>query len=167
MSAAKAVQSEPTVGSVLDEEVVVVRTEEGEEEDLPPVLHKAWEASRVRALNEVLGIELQPEELLVVAVEAPWKGESDEVSSGEEVEGLVSLQPGGPAPKRLRDENRGLSGRGKQRKKRGQQRGAGKKEQGRGRWSMPGFSADPGSAMMVAGSYVVRAVISTRGSSNL
>ena len=76
------------------------------------------------------------------------------------VEGQAPLQPapGEAAPKRLRDENKGLGGRGKQGKGGGQQRGAGKEEQGRGRWSMPGFSADPGSAVMVAGSYVVRAV---------
>ena len=55
------------------------------------------------ALGEVLGVELQPEELLRGAVEAPWEEEGDEVSSGtgEEVEGLASLQPGGPTPKRL------------------------------------------------------------------
>ena len=32
------------------------------------MMHKAWEASRLRALNEVLGGELQPEELLLEAV---------------------------------------------------------------------------------------------------
>ena len=47
------------MGSELDEEVGVVGTEEDEEKDLPPVQHKAWEASRprVRAMNEVLGVE--------------------------------------------------------------------------------------------------------------
>ena len=64
------------------------------------MLHKAWEAPRLRALNEVLGVELQPEELLLEAVEAPWREESEEVSSGEEVEGHASLQPRGPTPKR-------------------------------------------------------------------
>ena len=34
--------------------------------------------SRLRALNGVLGVELQPEELLLEAVEAPWRGESNE-----------------------------------------------------------------------------------------
>ena len=34
------------------------------------------EADRLRALNRVLGEELQPEELLLEAVEAPWKEES-------------------------------------------------------------------------------------------
>ena len=43
----------------------VVETEEDKEDDLPPVLHKAWEASRLRALNEVLG-ELQSGELLYI-----------------------------------------------------------------------------------------------------
>ena len=42
-----------------------------EEEDLPPVHHKAWEAERLRALNGVLSAELQPEDLLLEAVEAP------------------------------------------------------------------------------------------------
>ena len=52
------------------------------------------------------------------------------------------LQPGGPAPKRLRDESKGLGGGGKhqQGKRREQQRGTGGEEQGRGRWSMPGFN---------------------------
>ena len=45
-------QSEPTVGSGLDEEVEVVGTEEDEEENLPLVLHKAWEASRVHEGDE-------------------------------------------------------------------------------------------------------------------
>ena len=43
---------------------------------------KAWGAPSLRALNEVLGVELQPEELLlgaVASVEPPWGGESDEV----------------------------------------------------------------------------------------
>ena len=39
MSAAKAMQPGPTVGSGLDEEVEVVGAEEDEEENLPPVLH--------------------------------------------------------------------------------------------------------------------------------
>ena len=30
--------------------------------------------------------------------------------------------------------------------------------QGSGKWSLPGFSADPGSAVLVAGSYTVEAV---------
>ena len=57
----------------LDEKVGAAGAEEVEEENLPPVLHKAWEAPRLRALNEVLGVELQPEELLLEAVEAPWE----------------------------------------------------------------------------------------------
>ena len=57
VSAAKAMQPEPaaTVSSGLDEKVEVVGAEEDEEENLPPVLHKAWDAPRLRALNEVLG----------------------------------------------------------------------------------------------------------------
>ena len=48
VAAAKAMQSEPTVGSGLGEKVRVVGAEEGEEVDLPPVLHKAWAAPRLR-----------------------------------------------------------------------------------------------------------------------
>ena len=118
VSAAKAVQPEPTVGSGLDEKVEAVGAEDVEEEHLPPVLHKAWEASRLRALNEVLGVELQPEELLLGAVEAPWGEESGEVSSGEEAKVRSPLQPGGLAPKRMRDGSSGQDGRGKQQQKR-------------------------------------------------
>ena len=76
-----------------------------EEEDLPPVQHKAWEASslRLRALNEVVSVELQPKWLLLEAVAAPWGEESDEEPSGGEVEVGSSLQPGGLAPKMMRD----------------------------------------------------------------
>ena len=58
----------------------------------------------MRALNEVLGVELQPEELLLGAVEAPWGEESGEVSSGEEAKVRSPLQPGGLAPTRMRAE---------------------------------------------------------------
>ena len=75
-----------------------------EEENL---LHKAWEAPRLRALNEMLDVELQPEELLLEAVEAPWREERDEVSSEEEAEVCGPLQPGGLAPKRVRDGSSG------------------------------------------------------------
>ena len=77
-SVAKATRSGPAVGSVLDEEAEVVKAGEGtcRGEGLPPVLHKAWEASRLRALNGVLSGEPQPKELLLGAVEAPWKEES-------------------------------------------------------------------------------------------
>ena len=40
---------------------------------------------RLRALNEVLSVELQPEELLLEAAEAPWKEMSDEESSDVEM----------------------------------------------------------------------------------
>ena len=69
-------------------------------------MHKAWEAPRLRALNEVLGVQLQPKELLE-AVEAPWREERDEVSSEEEAEVCGALQPGGLAPKRVRDGSSG------------------------------------------------------------
>ena len=70
------------------------------------------------------------------------------------------LQPGGPAPKGTRGETRGQDGRGKQQQKRGgrRQRGAGGEKQGNGKWSMPGFSTDPGGAVLVAGRYIVKAV---------
>ena len=42
----------------------------------------------MRALNEVLGGELQPEELLLEAVEAPWKEES-EAEGGQRVEAKI------------------------------------------------------------------------------
>ena len=48
VAAAKAAQSEPAVGSVLGERRWVEADEEDKEEDLPPVLHKAWEAPRHR-----------------------------------------------------------------------------------------------------------------------
>ena len=128
------------------------RAEEVEVENLPPVHHKAWEAERLRALNEVLSVELQPEELLLEAVEAPWREESGEESSGGEMEVGSSLQPGGLAPKRMRDVTSG--------QKTGSRRqgGAGGKKQGNGKWSMPGFSADPGGTVLVAGRYIVKAV---------
>ena len=59
MSAAKATHPEPTVGSGLGEKVETVGAEEVAGENLPPVLHTAWEASKLRALNEVLGVELR------------------------------------------------------------------------------------------------------------
>ena len=43
------------------------------EENLPPVHHKAWEAEMLRALNGMLSVELQPEELLLEAVEVQWR----------------------------------------------------------------------------------------------
>ena len=65
------------MGSVLDEEVEVVEAEEDKEGGLSHVLHKAWEASRLslRALNGVLGVELQPKELLLEAVGGMAGGE--------------------------------------------------------------------------------------------
>jgi hypothetical protein len=97
----------------LDGKVEAAGAEEVEEEDLPPVQHKAWEAKRLRALNEVLSVELQPEELLLEAVEAPWKEVSNEESSDGKMEVGSSLQPGGLAPKRMRDVASGQDGRGK------------------------------------------------------
>ena len=59
----------------------------------------------------MLGAELQPEELLLEAVEALWREEED---GKVEVMERVVLQPRGPAPKRLRDKSWGLGGEGKQ-----------------------------------------------------
>ena len=89
----------------------------------------------------MIGVELQREELLLGAVEAPWKGESDEVSRGEEVEEQASLQPGGPAPKRLKDESRGLGGRGMQQ----QGKGGGGRD-GQGRREFGNYEGDRGEA---------------------
>ena len=60
----------------------------------------------------------------------------------------------------MRDETRGQDGRSKQQQKRGSRRqgGAGGERQGDSKWSMPGFSADPGGAVLVAGRYIVKAV---------
>ena len=53
-----------------------------------------------------------------------------------------------------------MHGGGKQQQKRGGRRqgGAGGERQGNGKWSMPGFNADPGGAVLVAGRYIVKAV---------
>ena len=93
-----------------------------EAEDLPPVYHNAWEAERLRALNGVLSAELQPEGLLLEAVEAPWKEMRDEESSDDEVEMCAPLQPRGLAPKRMREATRAQDGRGKQQQQRGSRR---------------------------------------------
>ena len=70
------------------------------------------------------------------------------------------LRPRGLAPKRLRDRTIEQDGRGKQQQKRkgSGKEGAGKKQQGDGKWSMPGFRVDPGGAELVAGRYTVKAV---------
>ena len=123
--------------------------------------HKAWEAGRLRALNGVLDrAGLQPEELLLEAVEAPWEEVSDEESSGGEVGVGSPLYPRGLAPEGVRDVARGQDGRGKQQQKGGSrgQEGAGGWGQGDSKWSMPGFSVDPGGAALVAGRYIVKAV---------
>ena len=67
--------------------------------------HKAWEVEGLRAVNGMLGAELQPEELLLEAVDAPWKEVSDRESSDEEVEMGSPLYPRGLslAPKKMRD----------------------------------------------------------------
>ena len=53
---------------------------------LVAIVHQMWEASKVRAYNEVLGGELQPEVELLQGVEAKWAGEP---GSGEEEELVV------------------------------------------------------------------------------
>ena len=56
-----------------------------------------------------------------------------------------SLYPGGPAPKRMRSTwVYGQGGRGKKREVRSRgRRGAGRRDQGNAKWSMPGFRVDP------------------------
>ena len=78
---AEAMQPEP----VATKEAGKVEGAGTEEENLPPVHNKAWEAERLRALNGVLSAEPQPEELLLrlEAVEAPRKEVSDEESSDQ------------------------------------------------------------------------------------
>ena len=63
---------------------------------LAPVVHQMWEASKVRAYNEVLGGELQPEvELqLLQGVEAKW---AEEPGNEEEEEFVVEDGQGAPA----------------------------------------------------------------------
>ena len=60
----------------------------------------------------------------------------------------------------MRDEIIDQDGRGKQQQeRRGRgQGGAVSREQSNGKWSMPGFSVDPGGAVLVAGRYTVKAV---------
>ena len=79
-----------------------------------------------------------------------------------------SLYPGGPAPKRMRSTwVYGQGGRGRKWEARSRgRRGAGRRDRGNAKWSMPGFRVDPGGAVMVGGSYTVRAVqaqVSLRG----
>ena len=76
------------------------------------------------------------------------------------------LHPGGLAPKRMRGIILDNCGR-QQQEGRGRGRGgAGRKVRSNGKWNMPGFAADPGGEVMVAGSYTVKAVqaqVSLRG----
>ena len=76
----------------------------------------------MRALNEVLGEELQPKELLLEAKKRRRRMRSQVV--WVQVERQAVLQPGGRrrAPKRLRDENKWLG------KREEQQTGAGIKQ---------------------------------------
>ena len=70
----------------------------------------------------MLGGELQRGELLLEAVEAPWKEENGGESSDGEVEMGSTLHPGGLASKRMRDVASGQDGRGKQQQRRGSRR---------------------------------------------
>ena len=74
-------------------------TEDGEAQAslapvLAPVVHQMWEASMVRAYNEVLGGELQPEVELLQGVEARW---AEEPGSDHEEELLGGGWAGCPA----------------------------------------------------------------------
>ena len=59
------------------------------------------------------------------------------------------LHPRGLASKRMRDLVTGQEGQGKQQQRRGGRGrgGAEQRNQGNGKWSMPGFSVNPGSAI--------------------
>ena len=85
--------------------------------------------------------------------------------SGEEGERQASLQPGGPTPKRMRGESRAGAGWSRQAAAGGEDsEGAAERSRGEGagarqvEHACPGFSVDSGSAVMIAGSYVVRAI---------
>ena len=119
---------QPVEGVEAGQEKKTERTRAAEEEqaNLPPMQHKAWEAPKVRAMNEVLGVELHPEELLLKAVEAPWKEVSSEESSDGEVVVCAPLKPRGPAPKWMRGEARDQEGQTKQK----QQQRRGSRQQG-------------------------------------
>jgi hypothetical protein len=80
---------------------------------------------------------------------------------GKRVQRVESaLHPGGLAPKRLRNETMGQFNQGRQQKRGVSRRrgGTGRRGQGHGKWSMPGFSVDPGGGVLVAGRYTVEAV---------
>ena len=64
------------------------------------------------------------------------------------------------APKRLRNGTMGQYSQGRQQKKGMDRRrgGIGRRGQGHGKWSMPGFSVDPGGGLLVAGRYTVEAI---------
>ena len=70
-----------------------------------------------------------------------------------------ALHPGGLAPKMLRHETVGQYSQGRQQKKGVDRRRGGtrRRGQGRGTWSMLGFSVDPGGGVLVAGRYTVGA----------
>ena len=60
----------------------------------------------------------------------------------------------------MRDLATDREGQGKQQQREGGKGrgGAEQRRQGDGKWSMPGFSVDPGSAVQVVGNYTVKAV---------
>ena len=71
-----------------------------------------------------------------------------------------SMHPWVLAPKMMRGEVRGQNGQGKQQPRGGGRRqgGTGGRRQSNDTWSMPGFSVDPGGAVLVAGRYTTKAV---------
>ena len=124
-------------------------------------------AAELEVVKEPLAVE-------GAAVVATQGGELEEVAQGplqpngrapavlgrREQREAGPLHPRGLAPKRLRNETMGQDGRGKQQQKgkgRGR-RGTERKQQGDGKWSMPGFRVDPGGAGLVTGRYAVKAV---------
>ena len=60
----------------------------------------------------------------------------------------------------MRDETMGQDGQGKRQHRREgrEQGGTGGGGQSNSKWSMPGFSVDPGGAVLVAGRYTMKAV---------
>ena len=126
----------------------------------------------VRAYNEVLGGELQPEVELLLGVEARWAEEPGSEEEGELVEdGQGVLQPGGRASavmwKRVEREEQGggIKRRGHQSvagqagvKRRRQRQGKSAQGQADGKWYLKGFSTSPGGTKPVAGKYTVGAL---------
>ena len=98
---------------------------------LSPVLHKMWDATKVRGHNEILSGEPQPEVDLPQGVEANWMDSDGSAKEGLGVVGVQdALQPGYRAPAHLR-ERPGWRGRSKARESREEEH---KRQRDWGRW---------------------------------